>query len=76
MFITDPEDSSQIRLTLKNDWILTLDSIADSRNMSRLALIRLYLEAGIKKDLQQVAETQKLKKDLQEQNKRHQSYTY
>jgi len=50
-----PLCDAQIRLTLPRSWIEELDTIAASRHMTRLALIRGYLRSRINKDLENLA---------------------
>ncbi len=45
---------AQIRLTLPSDWVQSLNQIAQSKCISRLALIRLYLQASMHKDLEEI----------------------
>ena len=50
-----PVCDAQLRLTLPNSWIEELDTIAASRHLSRLALIRGYLRSRIDQDLEKLA---------------------
>ena len=43
---------SQLRLIIPQSWIFKLDTIATSRFISRLALIRHYLRLHLDKDLE------------------------
>ncbi len=42
---------TQLRLLLEPDWISDLDTLARSRRITRLALIRMYLKAKIDEEL-------------------------
>jgi len=46
----------QLRLLLPEDWIPELDSLAASRFLTRLGLIRFYLRAQMNEDLKNLAE--------------------
>ena len=50
-----PICDAQIRLLLPSKWVEELDAIANSRNITRLALIRGYLRSRIDHDLQNLA---------------------
>ena len=47
---------TQLRLLLPEDWIPELDSLAASRFLTRLGLIRFYLRAQMNEDLKNLAE--------------------
>jgi len=42
---------TQLRLLLEPDWISDLDTLARSRRITRLALIRMFLKAKIDEEL-------------------------
>ena len=42
---------TQLRLLLEPDWISDLDTLARSRRITRLALIRMFLRAKIDEEL-------------------------
>jgi len=45
------ERYSQLRLLIKPEWIEDLDTLARSRHLTRLALIRMFLKAKIDEEL-------------------------
>jgi len=51
-----PVCDAQIRLLLPRKWVDELDTIAASRHLSRLGLIRGYLRSRIDHDLNKLAE--------------------
>lgn len=48
--------TKQLRLLLPEDWIPELDSLAASRYISRLALLRFYIKCGMSEDFSKLAE--------------------
>jgi len=58
--------TKQLRLLLPEEWISELDSLAASRFLSRLGLLRFYIKAGMSEDFSKLAEHFK----LDEQHKR------
>jgi|GEM_PF-1887502 len=49
-------DTAQIRLLVPKEWVQELDTLAASRFLTRLGLIRFYLRNQMDQDLSQLAE--------------------
>jgi hypothetical protein len=49
-------ETAQLRLLLPQKWISELDHLAASRCLTRLGLIRFYIQLGMKEDCSQMAE--------------------
>lgn len=74
MVRSNPSSKSQIRLIIETSWIEQLDVLAASRFQSRLALIRFYLRQAMDKDLSELEEFLRQRKQKDETCKRLQSY--
>lgn len=48
--------TAQLRLLLPQEWISELDHLAANRFLTRLGLIRFYIQLGMKEDLSQMSE--------------------
>lgn len=57
MTMTKPKSkTAQLRLLLPEDWIPELDSLAASRFLTRLGLIRFFLRAQMNEELSRLSE--------------------
>jgi hypothetical protein len=74
MVRSNPSSKSQLRLILESTWIKELDVLAASRFQSRLALIRFYLRQAMDKDLSELDEFLRQRKQKEDTCKRLQSY--
>jgi len=70
----NPLSNSQLLLLLPHDWIAQLDSLARSRNLSRLALIRLFLRLQMDSELAQLSAHFKQQDEQRRTHKRLNSY--
>lgn len=61
------QKDNNLKITLPSNWIASLDSICNERSISRLGLLRLYIESGIQKDLEEVKKRITLQTDLEKQ---------
>ena len=59
-----PQEITQIRLLVPKDWVQELDTLAKSRFLTRLGLIRFYLRSQMDQDLQQLSEMIEQRSDL------------
>lgn len=67
-------NSFQIRLLLDPEWVAQLDSLATSRHLSRLALIRFYLRDKIDEEYAQLAEHYRRQDEHRRAHKRLQNH--
>lgn len=49
-------ETAQLRLLLPQEWISELDHLAASRFLTRLGLIRFYIQIGMREDIDQVSD--------------------
>ena len=66
--------TKQLRLLLPEDWIPELDSLAASRFLTRLGLLRFYIMAGKNEDLSKLAEHFKQNEQNKKTHQRLQSH--
>lgn len=66
--------TSSVLLLIPSEWIAQLDTLAKSRNLSRLALIRLFLRIQMDSELAQLAAHFKQQDEQRRTQKRLDSY--
>lgn len=57
-------DTAQIRLLVPKEWVQELDTLAASRFLTRLGLIRFYLRSQMDQDLNQYSEMTEQRRSL------------
>ena len=67
-------DTAQIRLLVPKEWVQELDTLAKSRFLTRLGLIRFYLRSQMDQDLQQLADVLQERQDLKNTHRSLQRY--
>jgi hypothetical protein len=67
-------DTAQIRLLVPKAWVQELDTLAKSRFLTRLGLIRFYLRSQMDQDLQQLSEMLEERSDLSSAHRSIQRY--
>jgi len=68
------QEIAQIRLLVPKDWVQELDTLAASRYLTRLGLIRFYLRNQMDHDLQQLSEAIEERNDLNSAHRSIQRY--
>jgi hypothetical protein len=66
--------TKQLRLLLPEEWVPELDSLAASRFLTRLGLLRFYIKAGMTDDFSKLAEHFKQSKENKRAHQRLQSH--
>jgi hypothetical protein len=68
------QEITQIRLLVPKAWVQELDTLAKSRFLTRLGLIRFYLRCQMDQDLQQLSEMIEDRNDLTSAHRSIQRY--
>ena len=68
------QEITQIRLLVPKAWVQELDTLAKSRFLTRLGLIRFYLRIQMDQDLQQLSEMIEDRNDLTSAHRSIQRY--